>query len=281
MLLVIDCGNTNTVFAVYETGPGDAREAAGEARGAWRTTTTPGRTADEYAVWLIQLMALDGIERSEIDAIVLATVVPATLFNLKTLCAKHFGITPLVVGEPGVEVGLEIRLDRPEEVGADRIVNALAGHKLYGAPLIVVDFGTATTFDVVEADGAYAGGVIAPGINLSLDALYMAAARLPKIAVRPPDIRPSANEPARVIGKSTQEAMQSGIFWGYISMIEGMVARIRAETGMPMKVIGTGGLAALFADWTDAIDMVDDDLTLAGLRYVHQMNTSPNEIRKS
>jgi type III pantothenate kinase len=272
MLLVIDCGNTNTVFAVYD-------DQTGNAMGVWRTATAPGRTADEYAVWLIQLLALNGVDRKDIDAVVLATVVPATLFNLKTLCRKHFQIDPIVVGEPGVELGLEVRLDRPEEVGADRLVNAIAAHKIYGGPLIVVDFGTATTFDVVEADGGYAGGIIAPGINLSLDALYMAAAQLPKIAIKPPETRSGDNSPVPVIGKNTRQAMHSGIFWGYVSMIEGLVARIRQETGIPMTVIGTGGLAALFSDWTSAIDLVDDDLTLAGLRYVHQMNSLSNETR--
>ncbi|MCR9175774.1 MAG: type III pantothenate kinase [Alphaproteobacteria bacterium] len=272
MLLVIDCGNTNTVFAVYE-------DQSGAALGVWRTATAPGRTADEYAVWLIQLLALNEIDRKQIGSIVLATVVPATLFNLKTLCRKHFRIDPVVVGAPGVELGLEVRLDRPEEVGADRLVNAIAAHKIYGGPLIVVDFGTATTFDVVESDGGYAGGIIAPGINLSLDALYMAAAQLPKIAIQPPEKRLGDNSTMPVIGKNTRQAMHSGIFWGYVSMIEGLVARIRAETGSPMTVIGTGGLAALFSDWTSAIDVVDDDLTLAGLRYVHQMNALSNEKR--
>lgn len=272
MLLVIDCGNTNTVFAVYENG-------SDTALGAWRTTTAPARTADEYAVWLIQLMALNGLDRAEIDAVVIATVVPSTLFNLKTLCRKHFEIEPVVIGDPGVKLGVEVRLERPEEVGADRLVNAIAAHRIYGGPLIVVDFGTATTFDVVEADGGYAGGIIAPGINLSLEALYMAAAQLPKIAIRPPESRPGDNDPFRVIGKNTTQAMHSGIFWGYVSMIEGLVARIRTEAGTPMKVIGTGGLATLFADWTPAIELVDDDLTLAGLRYVHQMNAKPTEDR--
>jgi len=276
MLLVIDCGNTNTVFAVYDDGVGGDSDAA---MGVWRTATAPGRTADEYAVWLIQLLALNGIDRKQIDAIVLATVVPATLFNLKTLCRKHFSIDPLVVGESGVELGLEVRLDRPEEVGADRLVNAIAAHKIYGGPLIVVDFGTATTFDVVEADGGYAGGIIAPGINLSLDALYMAAAQLPKIAIKPPEKGAGDNSPIPVIGKNTRQAMHSGIFWGYVGMIEGLVTRILAETGTPMTVIGTGGLAALFSDWTSAIDIVDDDLTLAGLRYVHQMNALSNGTR--
>lgn len=265
MLLVIDCGNTNTVFAVYR-GEEESPLAS------WRTSTVATRTADEYAVWLTQLMALDDLDTKGIKAVILATVVPATLFSLRTLCRKHFRIDPMVIGEPGVTLGIEVRIDRPEEVGADRVVNAVAAHQLYGGPLIVVDFGTATTFDVVDDDGGYAGGIIAPGINLSLDALYMAAAQLPKIAIRPPEKRPGDNGPVRVIGKNTRDAMHSGIFWGYIAMIEGLVARIKAEYGRPMKVIGTGGLSALFAERTSALEIVDDDLTLAGLRMIHQRN---------
>lgn len=265
MLLVIDCGNTNTVFAVYE----DGRD---EAVGSWRTSTNADRTADEYAVWLTQLMALNDLDTVGITSVIMATVVPSTLFNLKTLCRKHFGIDPMVVGEKPTELGIEVRIDRPEEVGADRVVNAVAAHRLYGGPLIVVDFGTATTFDVVEGDGAYAGGIICPGINLSLDALYMAAAQLPRVAIRPPERIPGDNDPIRVIGKNTRSAMHSGIFWGYIAMIEGLVDRIRLEYGQPMKVVGTGGLAALFADWTPAIEIVDDDLTLVGLRMIHDRN---------
>ncbi|MEQ8397192.1 type III pantothenate kinase [Thalassobaculum sp.] len=265
MLLVIDCGNTNTVFAVYR---GDEDEPLG----AWRTSTVSTRTADEYAVWLTQLMALGGLDAKEISSIILATVVPASLFSLRTLCRKHFKIDPMVVGEPGVNLGIEVRIERPEEVGADRVVNAVAAHQLYGGPLIVVDFGTATTFDVVDEDGGYAGGIIAPGINLSLDALYMAAAQLPKIAIRPPERRPGDNDPVRVIGKNTRSAMHSGIFWGYVAMIEGLVARIKVEYGRPMRVVGTGGLSALFAEWTPALEIVDDDLTLAGLRIIHKQN---------
>lgn len=267
MLLVIDCGNTNTVFAVY-------RGEEETPLGSWRTSTVSTRTADEYAVWLTQLMALDGLDTKGIDAVIMATVVPASLFSLRTLCRKHFKIDPMVIGEPGVELGIPVRIDRPEEVGADRVVNAVAAHQLYGGPLIIVDFGTATTFDVVDEDGGYAGGIIAPGINLSLDALYMAAAQLPKIAIQPPEKHPSgANEPIRVIGKNTRSAMHSGIFWGYVAMIEGLVARIRAEYGRPMRVIGTGGLSALFAEWTPTLEIVDDDLTLAGLRMIHKNNS--------
>lgn len=255
MLLAIDGGNTNTVFALLDAG--------GAVRAQWRAGADAKRTADEYGVWLKQLMAADGIERSDVDAAIIATVVPDSLYALKELCRKCLGCAPLVVGEKNVDLGLEIRLPNPDEVGADRLVNALAAFESYGGPLIVIDFGTATTFDVVDADGGYAGGVIAPGIHLSVEALYMAAARLPRIAVEKPD---------KVIGTSTLSAMRSGVFYGYVSMIEGMVRRIREEYGQPMKVIATGGLSVLFADATDVIETADKDLTVRGLWRIHQRN---------
>ena len=254
MLLAINSGNTNIVFAVFE---GEER------RGEWRAATDAKRTADEYAVWLSQLMKLDFIETAEIDQAIIATVVPEALHSLKTLCRRYFHAEPLVIGEPGVDIGIAVKVDAPDEVGADRLVNAASAHARYGGPLIIIDFGTATTFDVVDADGAYAGGVIAPGINLSLDALHQAAAKLPRIAVERPD---------RVIGKRTIPAMRSGIFWGYVGLIEGVVARIRDEYGAPMRVIATGGLAPLFADATAAIEQLDPDLTLRGLAQIIARN---------
>ncbi len=254
MLLAINSGNTNIVFAVFE---GEDR------RGEWRAATDAKRTADEYAVWLSQLMRLEGIEAAGIDRAIIATVVPEALHSLKTLCRRYFHTEPLVVGEANVAIGVEIKVDAPDEVGADRLVNAASAHWRYGGPLIVIDFGTATTFDVVDADGAYAGGVIAPGINLSLDALHQAAAKLPRIAVERPE---------RVIGKRTIPAMRSGIFWGYVGLIEGVVSRIREEYGRPMKVIATGGLAPLFADATAAIEHLDPDLTLRGLAQIDARN---------
>ncbi len=256
MLLAIDSGNTNIVFAVFD---GEDR------RGEWRAATDAKRTADEYAVWLSQLMRLDGIEAARIDQAIVATVVPEALHSLKTLCRRYFHTEPLVVGEPNVAIGIDVKVDAPDEVGADRLVNAASAHWRYGGPLIVIDFGTATTFDVVDSDGAYAGGVIAPGINLSLDALHQAAAKLPRIAVERPD---------RVIGKRTIPAMRSGIFWGYVGLIEGVVHRIREEYGRPMKVIATGGLAPLFADATRAIEHLDPDLTLRGLSQINARNRS-------
>ncbi|MBI1208260.1 MAG: type III pantothenate kinase [Azospirillum sp.] len=257
MLLAIDAGNTNIVFALYQ---GDLQ------LGLWRCATDRKRTADEYAVWLTHLMALRGVQPRDIDAAILASVVPGATFNLKRLCKDHFDCEPMVVGDPVVELGAEARVDRPAEVGADRLVNAVAAAAYYHPPLIVIDFGTATTFDVVDRDGHYCGGVIAPGINLSLEALHMAAAKLPRVDIV---------QPAQVIGTDTVGCMQSGVFWGYIGLIEGLVARIRAEFGQAMTVIGTGGLAALFAKATTAIEHIDGELTLRGLLLIHQRNRQP------
>ncbi|HEX9835990.1 MAG TPA: type III pantothenate kinase [Alphaproteobacteria bacterium] len=254
MLLAIDSGNTNVVFAVFD----------GETpKGEWRSSSDAKRTADEYAVWLSQLMRLEGIDAAKIDEAIIATVVPEALHGLKTLCRRYFNCEPLVVGERGVDIGVAVRVDAPDEVGADRLVNAASAHARFGGPLIVIDFGTATTFDVVDEDGAYCGGVIAPGINLSLDALHQAAAKLPRIAVERPE---------RVIGKRTIPAMRSGIYWGYVGLIEGVVARIREEFGAEMKVIATGGLAPLFAGATQVIEHLDPDLTLRGLAQINRRN---------
>ncbi len=255
MLLAIDSGNTNTVFAVIG---GD-----GDILGQWRASTNADRTADEIGIWLIQLMSLEGIERAGVNAAIIATVVPATLFNLKSLCRQYFSSEPLVVGETKIDLDLKVLMNRPEEVGADRLINAIAAHAHHGGPLIIVDFGTATTFDVVDGEGSYCGGAIAPGVNLSLEALHKAAAKLPRVAIE---------RPAHVIGKGTTSAMQSGIFWGYVSMIEGIATRIQDEFGSEMTVIATGGLAPLFAKSVDCISRVDQDLTLKGLFMVHKRN---------
>lgn len=255
MLLAIDSGNTNIVFAVY----GEDSKVLGE----WRSSTDANRTADEFGIWLEQLMTMAGLKRADIKDAIIATVVPATLFSLKTLCRKYFDCEPLVVGDPGVDIGIAVHVPHPEEVGADRLVNALAAHEKYGGPLIIVDFGTATTFDVIDASGAYEGGVIAPGVNLSSEALHQAAAQLPRVAVERPE---------SVIGKATVPAMQSGIFWGYVSMIEGIVRRICDELDLDMDVIATGGLAPLFTSATDVIRLADDDLTLRGLLAIHRRN---------
>ena len=261
MLLTIDSGNTNIVFAVFDDD--------GRMRGEWRSSTNVNRTADEYWVWLTHLMQLARIDRGDIDAGIVATVVPATLFSLKTLCRRYFQVEPLIVGDPGVDLGVKVLMDNPDEVGADRLVNTVAAFERYGGPVIVIDFGTATTFDVIDGDGSYCGGAIAPGINLSLEALHRAAAKLPLVPVA---------RPKRVVGKATVPAMQSGIYWGYASLIEGLVARIgsefAAETGdsRPMEVIATGGLAPLFAESTDVVKCADLDLTLRGLFLIHRRN---------
>jgi type III pantothenate kinase len=257
MLLAIDSGNTNIVFAVYD---GDTL------RGEWRASTDSERTADELGVWLTQLLTIEGLNRLDITAAIIASVVPAMVFGLKTLCRRYFKCEPLVVGDEGVDLGLSILLDRPEEVGADRLVNAVAAHKYYKGPLIVIDFGTATTFDVVDGAGNYCGGAIAPGINLSLEALHMAAAKLPRVAI---------GRPRQVIGRATVPAMQSGIFWGYVGLIEGLVKRIKDEFGSDMMVLATGGLAPLFAEATKVINALDADLTLRGLLEIHRRNAAP------
>ena len=255
MLLAIDSGNTNIVFAIY-----DGMTPLGE----WRASSDAKRTADEYGVWLSHLMEIEGLERAQVTESIIATVVPETLFSLKGLCRKYFKAEPMVVGESNVDIGVDVLLAEPSEVGADRLVNAASAHSRYGGPLIVIDFGTATTFDIVDAKGSYFGGVIAPGINLSLDALHMAAAKLPRIAVQRPDC---------VIGKRTVPAMMSGVYWGYVGLIEGLVNRIRSEFGDPaMKIVATGGLAPLFAEATEAIQHLDQELTLRGLAEIHNRN---------
>ena len=258
MLLAIDCGNTNVVFAVY----------VGEhLKGQWRAATKTDRTADEYGVWLTQLLERDGIATAAISHAIIASVVPNKNFDLKKLCESYFGCTPKFIGDADLDLGTAVRVDNPKEVGSDRVINAIAAHATYGGPLIVIDFGTATTFDVVDGTGAYCGGCIAPGINLSMEALHMATAQLPRLPVVNPGKAP-------VIGTTTVAAMTSGVFWGYIGLIEGLVARIKAERGEKMTVVGTGGLAPLFAEATKVIEHIDPDLTLRGLRQVHKRNSN-------
>ncbi len=256
MLLTIDSGNTNVVFAVFDDG--------GKLRASWRAANDTRRTADEFGIWLSQLMTLEGIKREEITGAIIASVVPAIVYSLRSLCVRYFKVEPLVLGAPNVDPGLKVLLDNPEEAGADRIANTVAAFATYGGPLIVLDFGTATTFDVVDGEGNFAGGCIAPGINLSLEALHMAAAKLPRVAIEPP---------AKVIGSNTVGAIKSGVFWGYVGLIEGIVKRIEIEFGQPMKVVATGGLAALFNRHTNLIQHLDPDLTLRGLWQIYERNT--------
>lgn len=254
MLLAIDAGNTNIVFAIWR---GDKVVAQ------FRASTKDSRTADEYFAWLKQLMDLQDLRSSEIEGAIIATVVPQALFNLRRMVRKYLKREPLVIGEDNVDIGIAVNTDRPRAVGADRIVNAVAAHRDYGGDIVIIDFGTATTFDIVGAGGSYDGGVIAPGVNVSMEALHLAAAQLPRIAVE---------RPQRVIGSDTVPAMQSGIFWGYVGLIEGLVARIKQEVGRPMKVIGTGGLANLFRHSTGVIEHIDGELTIRGLRYIYERN---------
>jgi type III pantothenate kinase len=255
MLLAVDNGNTNVKFALVDE--------AGAIVQAWRIATDARRTADEYAVWLDQLLRMAGHARSDVTAVIIATVVPRALHNLQMLARKYFKTEPLIAGRAPVEWGIALKVDEPKALGADRAVNAIAAQALEGSDKIVVSFGTATTFDHIGADGAYMGGSIATGVSLSLDALYEAAAMLPRIAIEPPAT-------TSVIGLNTVDQMQIGIYWGYVSMVEGMIARMKAEIGRPVKVIATGGLATLFQQHGDLFDRVEPELTLRGLALLYQ-----------
>jgi type III pantothenate kinase len=253
MLLAIDCGNTNTVFSIWD----GARFIA-----TWRIATDHKRTADEYYVWLMTLMTLKKIE-ARIDEAIISSTVPRVVFNLRVLCNRYFDCRPLVVGKPECRLPVAPRVDQGTTVGPDRLVNTVGAFDRHGGDLVVVDFGTATTFDVVDTDGAYVGGVIAPGVNLSLEALHMAAAALPHVDI---------SRPAQAIGTNTVACMQSGVYWGYIGLIEGIVRQVRRERNQPMKVIATGGLAPLFAQDTSLFDSVEDDLTMHGLVLINDYN---------
>lgn len=250
MLLAIDIGNTNTVFAVFK---------GQDLLHSWRCQTESKRSADEYAAFLKQLFDVSDVKLQSIKDIIISSVVPESNFHVREFCTKYLKREAAMVTKDCVPITLNV--DRPEDVGADRLVNAVAVSQHYQLPAIVIDFGTATTFDVITADGAYSGGVIAPGVNLSIEALNRAAAKLPKVSIK---------RPPRVTGKATVEAIQSGMYWGYLSLIEGLTKRLSEELGEPPFVLATGGLAPLFAQETDAIDAVDNDLTLKGLLYIHQ-----------
>jgi len=256
MLLVIDAGNTNVVFAVFD---GD------ELMGQWRIHTDARRTADEYGVWLTQVMEHAKISPAAVKGAVLASVVPQALFDLRQLARRYFHTELMVIGDPrlNLKMGIGVKIDNPKEVGADRLVNSFAAWNRYKCPLIVVDFGTATTFDVVSGEGNYIGGVIAPGVNLSLEALQRAAAKLPNVAIQ---------VPAKAIGTNTVGAMQSGIYYGYVGLIEGIITRIKAEYGKAMTVIATGGLASLYAKACPVIEHMQPDLTIYGLKELYEMN---------
>src|SRR6476660_4454289 len=256
MLLAIDAGNNNLVFGLVGGGAIKAR---------WRIATDPRRTADQYAVWLHQLLELEGYEKKDVAAVVIGTVVPRALHNLEVLASKYFHVEPLIAGQGRAQWPLKLDVDEPHNVGADRALNAIAVHAKHAGDLIVIDFGTATTFDVVDASGAYKGGIIAPGINLSLDALVNAAAKLPRIAIEEP------RDNLSVIGRTTQDQMLIGIYWGYVAMLEGLVDRMKQELDCPVKVLATGGLATLFDKHTQLFDAIEPDLTIQGLGLLYEM----------
>lgn len=254
MLLAIDVGNTNSVFALHD-GTGWVAQ--------WRISTDARRTADDYAVWFKQLCEMHSMDFNRISGCIVSTVVPQSKFNFRNFARRYLNLEPLLIGEPNVELGVPVRIRRPEQAGADRLVNAVGAHLLHKGPLIVIDSGTATTFDIVGEDGGFEGGIICPGINLSMRALHDAAAQLPRIAIE---------RPATVIGQDTIGAMQSGVFWGYIDLIDGLVRRIKDEYGKPMKVIATGGVASLFEGASETIDEYDSELTVRGLLEVYKRN---------
>lgn len=254
MLLVIDVGNTNTVFALH---------SGTDWVSSWRSATDATRTADDYAVWLGTLMRMEGIELSRITGCIISSVVPQAKFNFRNLSRRYFDAEPMFVGEPETKLGVPIRIRRPEQVGADRLVAAIGAHILYQGPKLVIDSGTATTFDVVGPDGGFEGGIISPGINLSMRALHDAAAQLPRIAIQ---------KPPQVIGQDTVSAMQSGVFWGYVDLIDGLVNRVKEEYSGALKVIATGGVASLFEGASETIDHFDQSLMEVGLLEVYRRN---------
>jgi len=254
MLLAIDTGNTNTIFAIHDMDGWIVE---------WRIATNATRTADEYAVWFHQLLLMQGLKFSDITDCVISTVVPQSLFNMRNLARRHLKVDPVVIGDIGVKTGIGVDIDNPREVGADRLVTALGAVEKYDGDLIIIDSGTATTFDVVSKDRIFEGGIICPGINLSMKALHEGAAQLPRIAIQKPD---------KVVGKNTVAAMESGVFWGYIGLIDGLVRKIKAEDKRSFTVIGTGGVVSLFDGASETIDVYDSSLTITGLFHLWKLN---------
>ena len=262
MILAIDCGNTNTVFALY-TSSKQIKQLT-----SWRINNDAKRTADLYYPWLLKMFEVSKFDIKKVTGVSIASVVPETLINIKSLIKKYFNIKTLIVNENILDLGIKINIENPKEAGADRLVNSYAAKKLKISPAIIIDFGTATTFDIVGKDGSYNGGIIAPGVNLSLEALYLAAANLPRVS-----LRPLIDKNSSIIGKNTISAMESGIFWGYVSMIEGLIDKIKSVSEYSdYKVVATGGLSNLFKKSLKSIDVIIDDLTLIGLVQLYLNN---------
>lgn len=254
MLLVVDIGNTHAVLGIYEKN---------ELIASWRVATDKSKTSDEIGVLLYDLFRLRGITFEEITASIISSVVPTITPNLVSMCREYLGIEPLVIG-PGLKTGLNIKYENPKEVGADRIVNAVAGLNLYGGPLIIVDFGTATTFCAIGEKWEYLGGLICPGIGISSEALFDRASKLPKVEILKPD---------KIIGKNTVSSMQSGLYYGYVSQVDGIIKKMKEEMNWEPKVIFTGGLGNLLAEGCESVDIVNPELTLYGLKIIYELNS--------
>ncbi|WP_088036613.1 type III pantothenate kinase [Evansella clarkii] len=258
MILVLDVGNTNIVLGVYEKD---------NLKFHWRIGTDASNTEDQYAMLIKDLFTHEGLQLKCIEGVIISSVVPPIMYSLELMCKKYFNVTPMVIG-PGIKTGLNIKYENPREVGADRIVNAVAGIRLYGSPLIIVDFGTATTYCFIDEKKQYIGGAIAPGIRISTEALYSKASKLPRIEI---------TNPGNIIGKNTVHAMQAGIVYGYVGQVQGIVKRMKLQAKAEPKVIATGGLAELIANESEVIDIVDPFLTLKGLRMIYEKNTEIQE----